>query len=102
MFGRVATLHFALAMLAAASASNAGVLCAPRTVDGAPVTPANYSAIDLHTAQPGQANTAAHDRATVDVPSAPLPPALWPGLALLLVLGSARFAFRARRRGVRG
>jgi hypothetical protein len=97
MFGRMTIVPMAIALLALTSVSNAGVLHAPPPVEVAPT--ATYSNIDLNSTQAGAAASPKQNHDT-DVPSAPLPPAVWPGLAVLLTLGGVRVVLRARRRGI--
>ena len=100
MFGRQARVHCVLILLVLASAAKAGVLCAPRTVEGAPAMSTTYCPAEVPGNSTSSAVTPMANHAS-DIPSAPLPPAIWPGLAVLVVLGSVKVAFRPRHRGIR-
>jgi hypothetical protein len=97
MFGKVASISFVLAISALTGMSKADVFAG--SANGVP--PLSPVRQDLSLPVVPAQNVNADPRPN-ETPTAPLPPALWPGLVLLLSLGTIKVGLIARRRIARG
>ena len=97
MLGRVASICLFAGVMVCSASAPASVTDLPCSSGKSALSTPRYSPL----AQPtGNVQISAKDSDTpaVETPSAPLPPALWPGLITLATLAGVRLTLRAARR----
>jgi hypothetical protein len=102
MFGKVASICVVMAIATLASVSRGAALGGSSADDLSPLSPAYHRDLDIPQVPAHPQNAKALPRTNTETPTAPLPPALWPGLLLLVSLGGAKVVLIVRRQIARG